>query len=71
MASSIRPPAWLSNGGADAAQMIAEERVIDAVAVGIVAVGVVAVIALEQDVMRTHHMAGVEPGLDPGALVLM
>ena len=53
---------------ADAAQMIAEERQIDAVAMGIVALGVLAVVALEQYVMRADHMTGIEPGLDPVSL---
>ncbi|MBA7672863.1 hypothetical protein ES703_81050 [subsurface metagenome] len=48
--------------------MITEEGEIDAVAVGIVAVGIVPVIALEQDMMRPHHMAGVQPRLDPVTL---
>ena len=65
----VDPPARLVvERGPDTTQVIAEERVVDAVAVGLVAVGVEAVVALEEHVVGPHHVSGVEPDLDPRAI---
>ena len=51
--------------------MIAKERVVDAVAVGVVAVGVVAVVALEQHVVDPTMWLALIPVSIHAPLVLM
>ena len=67
------PTIWRTKSCKRARQSVSEERVVDAVAVGLVALSALkpAVVALEEDVVGTYHVASVDPTSIQPPLVLM